>query len=211
MDNSGYSLSDIAALMGNNRDNNFLEGNGILIILFFFLMFGGGFGGFGANAATQGALTRAELAQGFADNQVLNKLDNITSGLCNQTYDLTNTMSNGFNANTLAMTNGFNNVNMGINNLGYQNQQCCCELKTAIHAEGEATRQLIQQNTIDGLNAKLADRDRELLTANLQLSQQAQNATLINSLRPFPQPAYITTSPYTSVNGFGCNNGCGCY
>lgn len=24
------------------------------------------------------------------------------------------------------------------------------------------------------------------------------------------QTAYITCSPYTSANGFGCNNGCGC-
>lgn len=29
------------------------------------------------------------------------------------------------------------------------------------------------------------------------------------AVRPFPQPAYITCSPYTSVNGFGCGNGCG--
>ena len=42
-----------------------------------------------------------------------------------------------------------------------------------------------------------------LNTANLQLSQQAQSASLIATLRPFPQPAYITCSPYTSSNGCG--------
>ena len=39
-------------------------------------------------------------------------------------------------------------------------------------------------------------------------------ATLISALRPFPQPAYITCSPYTAQNGFGCgcgySNGCNC-
>ena len=55
-------------------------------------------------------------------------------------------------------------------------------------------------------------KDQELQTANFQLSQQAQNATLISALRPFPQPAYVTCSPYTAANGFGCgcNTGCNC-
>ena len=46
------------------------------------------------------------------------------------------------------------------------------------------------------LRDRLADRDRDLLTANFQLSQQAQSANIIGTLRPFPQPAYITCSPY---------------
>lgn len=87
-----------------------------------------------------------------------------------------------------------------------------CEITTAIHAEGEATRALINANTMQDLRDKLADRDRDLQTANFQLSQQTQNATLISTLRPFPQPAYITCSPYqssvgccTSYNPYGCS------
>lgn len=41
-----------------------------------------------------------------------------------------------------------------------------------------------------------------------QLSQNAQTQTLINTLRPVAQPAYITCSPYESVYGY--NRGCGC-
>ena len=49
------------------------------------------------------------------------------------------------------------------------------------------------------------------MTANFQLSQQAQNATLISSLRPFPIPAYVTCSPYTANTGVGvCGCTCGC-
>jgi hypothetical protein len=62
------------------------------------------------------------------------------------------------------------------------------------------------------LRDKLEDRDRELQTANFQLSQQAQSANLVNLLRPFPIPSYITCSPYTSpanVYGYGNCNGCG--
>ena len=65
---------------------------------------------------------------------------------------------------------------------------------------------MIQQNTINALEAKLADKDRELQTANFQLSQQAQSANLIGALRPFPQPAYITCSPYSANTTCNCNN-----
>lgn len=36
-----------------------------------------------------------------------------------------------------------------------------------------------------------------------------QNFGIQRDICQFPQPAYITCSPYTSVNGFGCGNGCG--
>lgn len=101
-------------------------------------------------------------------------------------------------------------------------QQCCCEtnrnidavraeaykntcdITTAIHAEAEQTRSLITANTVQELRDRLADRDRDLQFANFQISQQVQNAALIGALRPFPQPAYITNSPYTSATVCNC-------
>ena len=62
---------------------------------------------------------------------------------------------------------------------------------------------LQQPFIMKNLRDRIADKDRELQTANFQLSQQAQNATLINELRPCAKPAYITCSPYTSAN-YGC-------
>lgn len=83
-------------------------------------------------------------------------------------------------------------------------------MKTAIHAEGEATRGLIQANTIQDLRDRLAERDRDLSTANFQLSQQAQSANIISTLQPTPKPAYLTCSPYFAYNYGGCGNSCGC-
>lgn len=82
------------------------------------------------------------------------------------------------------------------------------DIVNAIKADGDATRALMTQNEIQSL------RD-QLQTANFQLSQQAQNATLIATLRPTPIPAYQTCSPYESAQlfshyGTACNNGCGC-
>lgn len=96
-------------------------------------------------------------------------------------------------------------------NIQAQLQNCCCDLKTAIHAEGEATRGLIQNNMIQDLRDRLAERDRDLSAANFQISQVAQTSNIINTVRPFPQPAYITCSPYASTSAYGCGcNSCGC-
>ena len=63
-------------------------------------------------------------------------------------------------------------------------------------------------------DAQIADLREKLAVSNLQVSQQVQNATLINALRPFPQPSYLTCSPYQAVNyGYGfssSNSNCGC-
>lgn len=98
-----------------------------------------------------------------------------------------------------------------IDNVVAQDYKNTCEITTAIHAEGEATRALINANTMQELRDRLADRDRNLLTANFQLSQQAQSANIISTLQPTPKPAYLTCSPYYAYNSGACfGNGCGC-
>lgn len=138
-------------------------------------------------------------------------------------------MKDGFYGNQAAIKDGFYSTQSAIADSRYAMQDCCCrtnqnirelssegykntcEITTAIHAEGEATRALINANTMQDLRDKLADRDRDLMNAQFQLSQQAQNATLIGTLRPFPQPAYITCSPYQSVGSTcGSSYNCSC-
>lgn len=100
------------------------------------------------------------------------------------------------------LQSNYNNL-LGFKDLSYQNQMCCCDLKTAIHAEGEATRALIQDNTIQEL------RDR-LTTANNALTVQTIVNQVVSQIRPCPVPAYLTCSPYASAfNNFGCNSCCG--
>lgn len=101
--------------------------------------------------------------------------------------------------------NTIGQTNRNIDSVRYDMSKGFCDVTTAIHAEGEATRALITQNTIQALRDKLEDKDRELMTANFQLSQQAQNAYLLGEMRPVSKPAYITCSPYTTVAPCGCN------
>ena len=72
--------------------------------------------------------------------------------------------------------------------------QQTCEIANAIHAEGEATRALINANVMQELRDRLQDE-------KLANSQCAQNAYLINQLQPVAKPAYITCSPYAANSG----------
>lgn len=187
---------------------------------------GGLFGNRNADAAVQGALTRSDLFEGFNNQDVNSQLRGITNGVCDGFYAINSGMKDGFYGNQATIKGGFYSTQSAITDSRYTMQDCCCrtnqnirelssegykntcEITTAIHAEGEATRALINANTMQDLRDKLADRDRDLMNAQFQLSQQTQNATLIGTLRPFPQPAYITCSPYQSVGGtYNC--GCG--
>lgn len=206
---SNYSLSDIRAA----TDGMDGQGSWFWIVVLFLFMFGSGNGLFNGGGS---ALTRAEMTDGFNNQSVLRKLDGITQGLCD-----------GFYAVNTGMLNGFNTVGSQIAESRFAAQQCCCEtnrnidsvryeaskntcdITTAIRAEGEATRALINANTMQALRDKLEDKDRELMTANFQLSQQAQSANLIAELRPCAKPAYITCSPYQARNFGGC--GCDCF
>lgn len=158
-------------------------------------------------------------------NNLERQVQGVQNGLCDGFYVMNTSMLQGQNALQSQICQGLNGVNNNIAENRYAAQQCCCETNrnidavraenyrntceiiNAIHAEGEATRALINSNTMQELRDRLTAKDQELQTANFHLSQQAQNSTLINALRPFPQPAYITCSPYTSSNGFGA---CGC-
>lgn len=223
-----YSLSDIRAAT-DHYDDGMFGGNGAWwILILFFLFAGGGWGGFGNRG--ENLATSADVQRGFDTQAIVGKLDGINNGLCDGFYAMNTGMLNGFHGVDNALCSGFYSVNNSIQQARFDNQQCCCEtnrnidsvrseaykntceITTAIHNEGEQTRALINSNTMQALRDKLADKDRDLQTANFQLSQQAQNATLIGALRPFPQPAYITCSPYTAMNGYGCgySSGCGC-
>ena len=210
---NGLSVADALAL---DKSDGAFGGNGawMMMFLFFLLAWGGnGFGGWG-NGAAQGALTRGELCQDMNFQSLENAVRGVQSGLCD-----------GFYAMNTGMLNGFYGVNNAIQQAQFAAQQCCCEtnrnidavryenakntcdIVNAIKADGDATRALMTQNEIQSL------RD-QLQTANFQLSQQAQNSTLINAIRPTPVPAYVTCSPYESnMYASGCYrnvNGCGC-
>ena len=220
----GLSAADIMAMTKDDGQNNWI--NNPFIYLVWLALLGGNGGLFGRNdrgdCATQGALTRSDMYEGFNNQDVNNQLRGITYGLSDGFYAVNTGMLNGFNGIQRDLCQGFNAVTSGISNLGYQMSNCCCgiernidavryeaaqntcQITNAIHQEGEATRALINANTVQELRDKLEARDRDILSRDFQLSQLNQNATLINAIKPCPIPAYITCSPYATNNCSPC-------
>ena len=129
------SPADMAAVMGtNNRGNN--DGFGYasdwiiwLIVIAAIFGNGWGFGGFGGNGGGfnspvgQGSLTRADIDAALSTQGIESGITGIGTQLCN----------------------GFNSVNSNISNLGYNLQNCCCDLKQGL---GEVNYNLAAQTNI---------------------------------------------------------------
>ena len=132
---SEYSLADIAAATGNDRNNSGMWGgdwSAWIIIFLIFAAFGwgnGSFGGFGGGnsgaadnyvLASDFSMLSRQLSDGF--NSQERKLDSIANGLCD-----------GFYAQA-QLVNGINmNVMQGTNTIASQLAQCCCDIREAVN------------------------------------------------------------------------------
>lgn len=195
--NEGLSAGDILALTKNNEngmwDNPF-------IYLVWLAVLGGGNGLFGnrGDAAVQGAITRSDLFEGFNNQDVNGQLRGITNGIADGFY----ATRQGITELGYGMKDCCCGINRNIDAVRYEGAQNTCAITNAIHAEGEATRALINANAMQELRDKLEARDRDVMVRDFQLSQLSQTASLVGELRPIAKPAYITCSPYTTT--FGC-------
>lgn len=215
---------------GNNFGGDFIW---IILLFALFGGWGGGFGGFGGfggnvttdsgligyalgNNATKGDLTSVQTASKLdsISSQVSNGFANNATQLCNGFSDVQAAIANGaYNINTGLLT-GFANTNLNacqntnaitsaIDNSRFAQQQCCCDIKTAIansdnlnfrntcaienmiqaqttamKEDGEKTRSLIIANKVEELERQLSQKDRELQTARFDASQVAQTAAI---------------------------------
>ena len=205
-----YSLADIAA--ANGGMNNEMWNNPFIYLVWLAVLGGGGlFGnrnGYG-DAAVQGAITRSDLFEGFNNQDVNGQLRGITNGLCDGFYAINNSLKDGFYGVQANVKDCCCTTNRNIDAVRFDMSKGFCDVAGAIHAEGEATRALINANTIQDLRDKLEARDRDVIVRDFQLSQLAQNQYLINEIRPCAKPAYITCSPYTTASFGGCGTGFG--
>lgn len=134
----GLSASDVALLNGNrNSSGGFGDGEGWWVIILFALIFGWGRGGWGGNSdGNNGGGTY--LGENYAlltDNATLErKIDGVYAGICDSTFALNNTITNGFAAAQNTMTQGF----AGLNNV--------------ITTQGYETRNAVTQDTISNMN-----------------------------------------------------------
>ena len=193
--NDGLTAGDILALTKDNDNANWMN-NPFIYLVWLALLGNGGFFGGNRNAELQGAITRSDLFDGFNNQDVNGQLRGITTGICDGFYAVNSALKDGF----YGMKDCCCGLGRNIDAVRYEGAQNTCAITNAIHAEGEATRALINANVVQDLRDKLEARDRDILARDFQLSQLAQNATLLGELRPVSKPAYITCSPYTTAS-----------
>lgn len=216
MEGTNYSLADIrAAVDGNDGFGAGMGGWFWILILFLFRGWGYGYGG-----GQESPLVSEE----FIKRDIFNTNQNISTTACQTQRDV--------------LESRYTNQ-LGLQNLGAQMAECCCDtqksileskydaalqaqamqaqiascccdIKETILADGNATRALIQANTIQDLRDRLNNSQRETDLANSVIQNNAQTQTLLAQINKVPQPAYITCSPYVAYgyNGCGCNCGC---
>ena len=220
--------------VGNNAFGG--DGGWLWIIVVFALLFGGcggnGFGWGGNRNDGYQCATQADVRAAVDQQTLISKLDQQTYGLATSTYDINNTLMNGFHGVDNAVCQLGYQAQQGFNNLGHQISDCCCTTQRAIdgvnynlatqsnaiqNAMCNNTRDIIENqncNTRSILDFLVQDKISTLQTENQNLklaaSQAAQNQFLVSELRPCAKPAYITCNPYAASYGFGYNNGCGC-
>lgn len=212
MEHGGLSASDVLALTRNNDCNDF-GGNFWWVIVFLIIagMFGGNGFGLGNGAITNDTLLNSE----FIKRDIFNTNQNVSNSACQTQRDvLENRYATQLGLQNLQAQNqncccetqkeilqNRYDTALGNQNLQAQLAQCCCDLKTEGIANTQKILDKLCENEINQLRT-------DLQSAQLQISQLSQTASITNTLRPFPQPAYITCSPYQSYN-FGYGN-CGC-
>lgn len=94
----------------------------LIVVAGIFGGFGNGGGLFGGNRG--GASVDAAVQRGFDTQSIISKLDGISNGICDSTFALNNTMTNGFAGVQQSLCQGFNGLDRSVSNLGFQLQSC---------------------------------------------------------------------------------------
>lgn len=191
-------------------------GDGIWALLIFAMIFNGGFGfggrGYGDNLATTD----------FVSSQFTQRdIQDVNTNMSNSFQNTNNAIAAGFgrtNDNLAALNASIlenryatqlaacqtqrdiltqtNELNTNLLTTALQNQakmdECCCAIKTAIRDDGEATRALITENTINSLRSQVNDLKNTVTATNI-------GTTIINAIRPYPTPSWTVSSPYVST------------
>lgn len=209
-----------------NANSGFFGGDGWWAIILFAMIFGWGNNGWGNNGRNSGGVTDGYiLASDFSN--IERKIDGVNSGICDGFYAMNTGMLNGFAGITQSvMTKGYETRN-AIQSLSSQLADCCCRTQSSIQGVNynmamqtnaiekslcdgfRSIRDEITANRIEDKNAQIAAQQNEINALRLKASQEAQNAYLVNQLKPCPIPAYITCNPYQTYTG-ACGTGtCG--
>lgn len=193
----------------NTRNDGWGNGSFIWVFLIFAMMMWGGNGFFGGNNSGLNQVTND-----FLFTNLNSKLDSNFGQLVNQQFasqkdgwQQSQDMQMALARNGFITQNNTKDLQMQLAQNAFQARQCCCEtqkaiaamqaenykntcaITSAIQADGQATRAVQTAMQIQDLRDRLAERDRQVMSAQI-----------INSLSPkAPIPAYIVASPFATT------------
>lgn len=210
MDN--YSLSDLAAV---THDNDGAFGGNAWWVILLFLFWGFNGNNWGNRQGEYGqyatAASQQEILFGQQFGQLNDRLTNIGNGICSLGYDIQGGIGQLGKEVALAQAGTNTTIMQTGNSIQSQLAQCCCDnrlatanlaaqmdrqtcdITTAIHAEGEATRALIQTNEIQSLRDKVNS-----------LEMDSRFCGVVRY--PMSYSYSAGNSPFCSCNTCGCNN-----
>lgn len=199
MDN--FSLSDIAAVVGNKDDDGFGFGGGglllVVVLFLFFMMFGGGFNRNGDYGQYATAATQQEILFGQQFGQFNDRLTNLGNGICSLGYDMQGNIGQLGKEMALAQNGTNMTIMQNTNSIQAQLAQCCCDT----------------QRAIDGVNANIEAKFAALEKSALEhriAEQSARIASLEMDNRMYGVVRYPNGYTYNAgASPFcGCNSGC---
>lgn len=208
--------------MGNNGGLGGWGGDALiaLIMMFLFPMIYGGmgwggmgmmggmgmwpwmFGGFGGNNGGCGCgnpATQADVQRAVDQQTLISKIDQQTYGISQATYDINNTLQNGFAGAELSRCNQQAALMQMLYQMSSNQQSCCCETQRAIERanydaaiRGNETNRLVDSgfcttnyNAATNTNAIIqnAHNDTDRVLAKLDAMEMSRKDELIADLR----------------------------
>lgn len=198
MDN--YSLSDVAAV---TRNNGYGDGFGYgmggwwMIILFALIFNGNGFWGNRGGMPNGEPVTEA----GLCNAMNFNNLENAVGRL-------NDSQQAGFNGIQRDLCQGFAAINAGINQVRFDNQQCCCETQRLLDRNdynAAMNTAAINANTTAGIQKvldKLCENETNALRARVQ---QLELQSAMCGVVRYPTMTTYATNCNPFFGGCGCN------
>ena len=195
MDN--LSIADAMALRGGNDNYGYGYGMGgwWMIILFALIFNGNGF--WGNRGANGEPVTEAGLCNAMNFNNLENSVGR-----------LNDSQQAGFNGIQRDLCQGFAAINAGINQVRFDNQQCCCETQRAIDGvnyNGAMNTAAINSNTTAGIQKvldKMCENETNALRARVQ---QLELQSAMCGVVRYPTMTTYATNCNPFFSGCGCN------
>jgi hypothetical protein len=202
---TGYSLSDVAAVTGNKSDGIFGEGMGFFWIFALLLLpglFGGGaFGGGRGDAVTESALCNSmnfnalESSVGRIADQINSMYTGIQNGICQSGYE---TLRN-FNTTQMQIAQGNSAIQQQISS-------CCCGIENKLdnlNYNNAMNTAAINENTTAQVQKVLdAICGNRMADMQNQINQLQLQSALCGVVRYPNQTAYFAQNPFF---GSTCN------